>query len=587
MSKPEKEHENSHLPVDIYDLTEHDRTDAKLQTLFRAVESCSSSVIITSTDGVIEYVNPRFSKITGYAKDEAAGENIQFLKSSKTPDTVYAELWNTITSGDEWKGTIYNRRKDGSDYRARIYISPVVGDDGQMINFICIQDDVTRELELTEQLRYQACHDALTGLVSGSEFERRAARLLSTVQRDKSEHALCLMNLDRFNIVIDTCGRFAGDALLHQLGNILQGAVRQRDTLARLGGDEFAVLMERCKLDQAHRVAEALQQAVHDYQFVWEGQSFRIGLSIGLVAISETTSNLTELLKQADTACYMAKDLGHNHIHQYHLEDTALALLQGEVLWLARIKRALKEDRFCLYAQIIVPLNNGAGKHYELLLRMVDEDGVIIPPGDFLPAAERYDLMRELDSWVIENAFKFLSTHPDFVDQIEFISINLSGPSLTNSDFLDFIIAHLSIFEINPRKICFEITETAAIPNFTVAMVFISTLKNLGCRFALDDFGSGLASFGYLKNLPVDYLKIDGIFVKDIVDEPIDRSMVKSINDIGQIMGMQTIAEFVENDEIVETLKAIGVDFAQGYGLGKPQPLDHIIDQREPRKARE
>jgi diguanylate cyclase (GGDEF)-like protein len=429
-----------------------------------------------------------------------------------------------------------------------------------------------------EQLTFHASHDALTGLVNRREFERRAARLLSTVnQEDNDEHALCFMDLDQFKVVNDSCGHTAGDEMLRQLTMALQNVVRKRDTLARLGGDEFGVLMEHCSLDDAHRVATSIQKTIQDYQFLWEGRSFKVGVSIGLVPITEATVTLTQLLKDADAACYMAKELGRNRIHIYHHEDENLAKRSGEMQWVARLNQALEEDRFCLYAQTIVPLDGSPDTHYELLLRMIDKKGKTIPPGAFLPAAERYNLIAKLDHWVIKNAFALLADNPHFLKQINFCSINLSGQSLTDPDILDFVISQLDESGVRGEKICFEITETAAISNLSMAMKFISTLKRLGCRFALDDFGSGLSSFAYLKNLSVDYLKIDGMFVKDIVDDPIDRAMVKSINEIGQVMGMQTIAEFVENDVIKGMLKEIGVNYAQGYGIGKPRLFHDLL----------
>jgi len=440
-------------------------------------------------------------------------------------------------------------------------------------------ENITEEQILSEKLSFHASHDALTGLVNRREFEQRAERLLSTVRHDKSEHALCFMDLDQFKVVNDTCGHTAGDELLRQLSSLLEQTVRHRDTLARLGGDEFGVLMEHCTLDDANRVTTSLLTAVQNYQFLWEGHTFKVGVSMGLVPITDLTANLTELLKQADAACYVAKEKGRNRIHVHHADDSELTLRHGEMQWVARINQALEEDRFCLYAQTIVSLNTSTTMHYELLIRMKDERGEIINPGAFLPAAERYDLISKIDRWVIEKAFGLLAKNPVFLSQIDFISINLSGMSLTTPGILEFIITQLDESGIGGEKICFEITETAAISNLSGAINFISILKGLRCRFALDDFGSGLSSFGYLKNLPVDYLKIDGMFVKDIVDDPIDRAMVKSINEIGHVMGMKTIAEFVENDEIKGMLREIGVDYAQGYGIGKPQPLDELLDR--------
>ncbi|NIQ16244.1 MAG: EAL domain-containing protein, partial [Candidatus Dadabacteria bacterium] len=304
-----------------------------------------------------------------------------------------------------------------------------------------------------------------------------------------------------------------------------------------------------------------------------------IGVSIGLVSISEKTSSLTELLKNADTACYMAKDKGRNRIHVFHPDDSEIAQRFGEMQWVTRIHQAVEENRLCLYAQTIVALDDSNDKHYELLIRMVDEKGELILPGTFLPAAERYNLMSIIDHWVIKKAFGLLAKNPEFLRQTNYISINLSGQTLNNPEMLAFIITQLIESEIDGNKICFEITETAAISNLSMAKQFISTLKDFKCQFSLDDFGSGLSSFGYLKKLPVDYLKIDGMFVKDIADNTIEHAMVKSINEIGHVMGMKTIAEYVENDLIKGMLKEIGVNYVQGYGIGKPEPLEELLSR--------
>lgn len=427
------------------------------------------------------------------------------------------------------------------------------------------------------RFRYQASHDALTGLINRYEFETRAKDLISTTHQYKFEHALCFMDLDQFKVVNDTCGHIAGDELLRQLSDLLQEAVRSSDSLARLGGDEFGILMERCTQKQALRSVTNLLQAVQDFQFSWEGQVFRIGASIGLVAISESTPGLVELMKQADTACYMAKELGRNRIQVYSPGDTEMSLRHGEMQWVSRINLALDEDRFILYAQNIVPLDRDCKIHYELLLRMVDENGDIVYPGAFLPAAERYDLMDKLDAWAVVTALRLFASHQAFLESIHFITINLSGQSMSNMKFLELVVENLTKLDIDTSKVCFEITETSAISNLRAATIFISRLRELGCRFALDDFGSGLSSFGYLKNLQVDYLKIDGMFVKDIVDDPIDHAMVKSINDIGHVMGMKTIAEYVENEQVMDMLKELGVDYGQGYFIGKPRPFDEIL----------
>ncbi len=442
-----------------------------------------------------------------------------------------------------------------------------------------LQTEIGERKQVEEQLAFQASHDGLTGLLNRKEFERRASRLFETVRRDKCQHALCFMDLDQFKVVNDTCGHVAGDELLRQLSLVLKKSVRQGDLLARLGGDEFAVLMEHTSLDDAQWVAALLQKAIQDYQFSWEGRNFKVGVSMGLVPIAETSSNLVETLSDADAACYVAKDKGRNRIHVYHAEDTETTQRHGEMQWVGRLNHALDDNRFCIYAQAIAPLDGRSELHYELLVRMLDDDGNIIPPGAFLPVAERYNLISKVDCWVVEHIFSRLLEYPVFLDRVNCLSINLSGQSVAEEGFQGFLIEQLATKKIPPEKICFEITETAAITNMNSAISFISRMKELGCQFALDDFGSGLSSFGYLKNLPVNYLKIDGMFVRDIVDDPIDHAMVKSINEVGHVMGMQTIAEFVENDEIQQKLIEIGVDYAQGYGIGKPHPFDELIDE--------
>lgn len=563
----------------ILDITERRNSENELRKLSQSVEASPTSIIITDVDGLVEYVNPHFIDSTGYQRDEIIGEHISILRSDETPSQIFDELWDTVRAGGVWKGEVRDRKKDGSLFWARISITGIKDTQGKITHFISNQEDVTHEYLLSEQLSYQATHDSLTGLVNRREFERRAERLLVNTRRDGSEHALCYMDLDQFKVVNDTCGHAAGDEMMRQIASLLQGIVRKRDTLARLGGDEFGVLMEHCSPDHAHRVASNLQKAIQDYQFSWEGHVFRVGVSIGLVAITESFPNLAELLRQADAACYMAKDMGRNRIHVYHGEDASLVRRQGEMQWVTRIYQALEQDRFTLFAQSIIPLDQTPSIHYELLIRMKNDDGELIPPGAFLPAAERYNLIEKLDAWVIENAFRMLSENSAFLEAIHFISINLSGQSMTRPDILEFIIAQLEKYSIPPDKVCFEITETTAITNLSTATGVISTLKERGCRFALDDFGSGLSSFGYLKNLPVDFLKIDGMFVKDIVDDPIDRAMVKSINEIGQVMGMGTIAEFVENDEIKGMLREIGVNYAQGYGIAKPIAFETLMDR--------
>lgn len=428
----------------------------------------------------------------------------------------------------------------------------------------------------SRQLTYQSSHDVLTGLINRREFEHKTEMLLSTLDHNSSEHALCYIDLDQFKVINDTCGHIAGDEMLRQISLVLKKSIRDHDTLARLGGDEFSVLMENTSPEEAFQAATKIKEAIQSYLFLWEDHSFQTSVSMGLVPIENPAISFKELLSAADIACYTAKEKGRNRI-QVH-EDEELNKHHGEMLWVTRINQALENDQFCLYAQEISPLVGTNDSHYELLIRMINEEGNLIPPNDFLPTAERYYLMQKIDRWVIEASLNLLESAPQFIQDIGFISINLSGQSLAEIDFQNFVIDRLTTSSIPTEKICFEITETAAISNLKVAIEFITTLKGFGCRFALDDFGCGLSSFSYLKNLPVNYLKIDGMFVKDIIDDPIDLAMVKSIHEIGQVMGIQTIAEFVENDEIKGMLKAIGVNYVQGYGIHKPQSLNELID---------
>ncbi|MCP5155861.1 MAG: EAL domain-containing protein [Ectothiorhodospiraceae bacterium] len=436
--------------------------------------------------------------------------------------------------------------------------------------------DITETHRLSEQLSQQARSDALTGLPNRREFEARLEDALALSQSEGVVHAMCYLDLDQFKVINDTCGHLAGDELLRNLASVLREVVRKNDTLARLGGDEFGVLLENCSLGQAQVVAAALRRCVEEFRFHWEGKVFRVGASIGLVPVTATSSSVSEVLSAADGACYTAKDGGRNRVHLFREDDAAIADRQREMRWVVKLQHALDEHRLRLDCQPIVgvgPTASDEGEHYELLLRMEDESGRQVSPGLFLPAAERYNLIGRLDRWVIETALARLADSPSMLARLHLCSINLSGHSLADDDILDFIRLQFDHTGIPPQRICFEITETAAITNLARATHFMVTLRALGCCFALDDFGSGLSSFAYLKTLPVDYLKIDGMFVREVVDDPIDRAMVKSINEMGHVMGKRTIAEFVENDAILAVLRELGVDYAQGYGVGRPRPF--------------
>jgi len=442
-----------------------------------------------------------------------------------------------------------------------------------------------RVAEATTRLSYQAAHDMLTGLPNRREFEVRMERALASAREQGQAHTLCYLDLDQFKVVNDTCGHVAGDELLRQLAVLLSAKLRDRDTLARLGGDEFGVLLQNCTLEQAQPIAEVLRQMVKEFRFVWHDKSFVIGVSIGLVAITAESENLSNLLSYADAACYAAKDRGRNRVHVYQAEDTELVKRHGEMQWVTRITRAMEENRLRLYVQPILPLfpDPEADVHYEMLLRMIDDNAELVLPMAFIPAAERYNLMPSIDRWVISAAFSaFHQLFPNANGGKSICTVNLSGHSLCDEYFLDFVERQFSINKIPYPAICFEITETAAITNLTEALAFITSLKAKGCKFSLDDFGSGLSSFTYLKNLPVDYLKIDGAFVKDMETDPMDRAMVEAINHIGHVMGLKTIAEFVESEVILDHLKAIRIDYVQGDWLKAPQPLSSLLAGKLP-----
>lgn len=510
-------------------------------------------------------------------------------------DHVASEVWESLL--DDLKAHrpfegFELQTLDPADNRSRILRlsgKPIVDSLGQFNGYRGCGSDITEAYHLSYQLSHQASHDFLTSLENRHAFEQRLSTLIASPWQLGTEHALCYLDLDQFKVVNDTCGHIAGDELLRQLGRLLKENVRNIDTVARMGGDEFGILMESCSIENALRVLENLRQIIESFGFVWEGKTFSTSVSAGLVPFTSEISSYTELLRTADTACYAAKDAGRNRIHVYHHDDLELERRHGEMQWVSRITQALDEERFELHVQTIVPAEEhpkGHGLHYEVLIRMRDEEGNLIEPGAFLPAAERYGLSPRLDYWVVGTALAWLNSHREHLQKLELCSINLSGPTLCDSGFMAFAIEQLEQCQIPPEKICFEITETAAIANLTAAISFITRMRTLGCRFALDDFGSGLSSFAYLKSLPVDILKIDGVFVKDIVDDPMDLAFVRSINDLGHVMGKVTVAEFVENNAIKARLREIGVDYLQGYGIGRPQHIDSLLRQAGPSNVR-
>ena len=442
---------------------------------------------------------------------------------------------------------------------------------------------IRRAAAKNRHIYYQANHDALTGLLNRRAFERELESLVKMPASTQSGHALLYLDLDQFKIVNDTCGHIAGDELLCQLTTVFRTRLRQTDLIARLGGDEFGVLLKNCNMDGADRVAQALRESAEHFHFSWKGKSFSVGVSIGVVPIKHNSSNKTKIRSTADMACLEAKREGRNRVHIATIDDLHIMERRSEMECVVRIRQALEEDRFKLFYQPVVRVGSSVMEpdHVEILVRMISADGELVQPGAFIPVAERYGLMSAVDRWVVKHAIHWLQVSEE-TSKPPKLMINLSGQSICDETFLPFMLDALKSIDVRPDCVCFEITETAAIENLDKAVSFIQVLKARGCEFALDDFGSGLSSFSYLKSLPVDYLKIDGAFVKEIVNEPIDHAMVKSINEIGHVMQKKTIAEFVEDEATLKILDQIGVDYAQGYGIARPQPLDEFVVESSP-----
>ncbi len=543
--------------------------------------SIADGVITTDTDGWVEYLNPVAEQLTGWATATARGLPMQAIlrmvdetnrKLAPNPIEMVLREERTI----EAASTLLLVRSDGTEVPIMQSAAPIRARSGEITGVVLVLHDVSRERQYVAKLSYQASHDSLTGLINRGEFDRRLSLALNSAAQLGSQHAVMYLDLDQFKVVNDTCGHAAGDQLMRQISAVLQRRLRERDTLARLGGDEFGVLLENCAPDNALRVAEELRQTVMECHFAWESRSFNIGVSIGLVNVKDDLFTLTDVLSSADSACYMAKEKGRNRVQVYRAEDSELSLRQGEMEWIGRLQKALEEDRFVLYSQDIAGLDPSrkTEDHCEILIRMLDEHGELVPPMAFIPAAERYNLMPAIDRWVIHNAFAIIARQQGAKDPLSGVfAINLSGASIGDERFLEYVREQFAHFAVAPQSICFEITETAAIARLDKAAYFINQLKSLGCLFSLDDFGAGMSSFAYLKHLPVDFLKIDGGFVKDMADDPIDRAMVEAINNVGHVMGKQTIAEFVDSERVIRLLREMGVDFAQGYGVAKPRPF--------------
>ncbi|MFN2309451.1 MAG: EAL domain-containing protein [Gammaproteobacteria bacterium] len=570
-----------------YDITRLKRTQAELnaekERALVTLAAIADGVIATDAEGLVDYINPVAETLTGYEATRALRRPLAEVFRVIDEDTrQLAE--DPVRQCLRSRGTyripghpVLLAVGDQAEYSIEARIAPIYDEQAHVTGTTLVFHDVTELRGLAREMTYQAAHDMLTGLVNRREFELRTEAAIQTARREGLMHALCYLDIDQFKVVNDTCGHVAGDELIKQLSAHLLGRIRESDTLARLGGDEFGVLLEACPLGKAVEIAEELRVLVHSNRFEWDTHRFDLGVSIGVVAITPDSGSLAEVLSAADSACYVAKDQGRNRVHVFDVDDSALLEHHSHMRWVPRLQGALDADHFVLYCQRVDPVGTADGRvsYHEVLVRMLEDD-TLIAPGVFIAAAERYHLMPAIDHWVVTHTLQMLARRTQWGAHDVF-AMNLSGHTLGDEPFLEFVIAEIERTQVDPKHLCFEITETAAVANLRAAQHFIHTLRRYGVAFALDDFGSGLSSFAYLKRLPVDYLKIDGRFVKDMVTDTMDYAMVEAINQLGHIVGVRTIAEFVENAEILARLEHLGVDYAQGFGLHVPEPLENFI----------
>jgi diguanylate cyclase (GGDEF)-like protein/PAS domain S-box-containing protein len=557
------------------------------QDLFRekelaqiTLQSIQEAVITTDARSLIQSMNQSAEKLLGYTFASVQGRSAQTVlqlqdetTSAPLGDLIQAVLSRKTVLKIADRAALINAK--GQSISIDCSAAPLLDPGSEVIGAVLILRDVTQSRQASRQLSWQASHDALTGLPNRRAFERQLIGALQSAWRNGEEHVLCYLDLDFFKIVNDSCGHLAGDKLLTQISVAMQEYARKADFLARLGGDEFALLLQQCPLDRGVAIAQDLCKGLRDFPFVWQGKTFRIGVSVGVVAINAETPNLSTLLNWADTACYRAKNQGRGSVHLYEPNDIHDRVLDEPMI--TQINKAIDQNRFELYCQPIVAINPiGQGWHcHEILIRMINELGQVIAPGVFLSEAERYNLMPTIDRWVVRNLFQILSKKPPGTpnQRPNLYTVNLSGASLNDSLFPAFLREQFAEFPVSPSEICFEVTETVAVSNINQVVQIIQEFKALGCYFALDDFGSGMSSFGYLKSLPVDILKIDGSLVLGIAEDTKTRAIVEAIHHLGHLLNIQTVAEFVENDQILDILQQIGINYAQGYGVGKPRPL--------------
>ncbi|QYY32380.1 EAL domain-containing protein [Cupriavidus pinatubonensis] len=566
----------------LTDISEHKRYESQLfaekERAQVTLQAIGDAVVTTDVWGRIESLNPAAEALTGWREEEARGRLLQQV-CALCDEGSEAPLRNLVALAlqQRWPGmTALLTGRGGRTVAVKPSVALIRDRSAQAIGVVVVLHDISHEREHAARLAHEASHDALTGLVNRTEFERRLAAAIARVRVTSGTHALMYLDLDQFKVVNDTCGHAAGDELIRQMAAVMRAQLRKGDTLARLGGDEFGILLEHCPAPDAERMAESLRRAVAGFRFTHRQRTFAVGVSIGLVALDGDTGGVAEAMSAADAACYVAKENGRNRVQVYHPQDSVVQARHGEMEWVSRVHAALAAGRFCLYEQEIVPLNGQrqGGKHVELLLRMVDERNQLVPPMAFVPACERYNLMPMIDRWVVETAFATLAQRrAESAEDIALCAINLSASSLADVRFPTFIREQAQRTGVALSGICFEITETAAISNLAQAAAFIEQMQALGCVFALDDFGAGMASFIYLKHLPAAYLKIDGSFVREMLEDPVNQVMVEVIQRIGHAMGKKTIAEHVETEAELARLRELGVDLVQGHHIAPPVPF--------------
>ena len=550
-------------------------SEQRYRELFQNV---TAGVFQTTTDGKFMAANPALVRMLGYdTEDELLAVDVARDVYS---DANHRDAWvrSMAETGEVRNAELVLKRRDGSKLVVLENSRAVRDADGRVLFYEGTITDITAAHALSEQLSHDASHDPLTGLKNRREFEVQLQHALELTHATGTAHAVCFMDLDRFKVVNDTCGHVAGDELLRQLGQMLQNKVRAADVVARLGGDEFAVLLQNCGPADALQVANNVLKAISEFQFVWGQNTFNLGVSIGVVPIDAHFKRLAQVMDAADAACYAAKDRGRNRVVVFQEDAVTLARQRRESDWVARAKRALADDRLFLEAQAIQPLAPGSTEppHYEVLVRMRDDSGRAVPPGAFLPTVERYNLSVRYDRWVINAALQWMAKNVAALGRVSRFFINLSRDSVVDPETAAFVRKAVAQAGVDPRRLGFEVPESIAIGNLTQANQLFTELRRLGCSVSLDDFGSGVSSFAYLKALGADYLKIDGMFVGNISQDKVDYAMVRSINDIGHVMGKKVIAESVETDAVLEKLREIGVDYAQGFGVGAPRPIDEI-----------